>query len=408
MEKYINNYLSIINKYDKGIIELKDWKVYEILCAIEMNQILWDDLPPWFGDKYNLPHMKDYGIDLISLDYKNSSQVKKYGINSSIKWTDFAKFWTYAKENIKSNKMFLITTDVAKISTMVSKKFIDENKIILKRFNYNKLLDKYKNRRNIIIKNDKMEIEERYYLLDCYKIIKKSKDKNMYFQLPCGTGKSYIINYTIKKQLEDNKFLIVVPWKDLAYQMFDLCEKMDIDVCFIGDGYNEIDDECNVIICIINSIKNIPKDINFKYIFIDEAHHIESKFSTYGNEIMKLKTEKYLHFSATFKFDKKLHYDMSFDEAIEKGFISDYVLDVQYLTDGDKMKAMVNMIKNNMSWAPMFIYFSNTNKCMKFNKILVENNIKSCYLTGKSTEKMRKKVNELIKNGELVVLCLSK
>jgi superfamily II DNA/RNA helicase len=99
---------------------------------------------------------------------------------------------------------------------------------------------------------------------------------------------------------------------------------------------------------------------------------------------------------------------MSFDEAIEKGFISDYVLDVQYLTDGDKMKAMVNMIKNNMSWAPMFIYFSNTNKCMKFNKILVENNIKSCYLTGKSTEKMRKKVNELIKNGELVVLCLSK
>ena len=406
MDQYIKKYLSILDKHDKGIAKLDDWKIFEILSAIEMNQILWKDLPPWFGTKHNLPHMKDYGIDLISLDYKSSSQVKKYGANSSIKWTDFAKFWTYAKENIQSNEMFLITTNEAKISKMIDNQFINENKVILKRFDYNELLSKYNDKYKKEEKEEKINIELRYYLLDCYKTICKSKDKNMYFQLPCGTGKSYIIMYTIQQNLGNGKFLIIVPWKDLAYQMFDLCEKMDIDVCLIGDGYTGFDDECDVTICVINSIKHIPADMKFKYVFIDEAHHIESTYSIYGKEIMKLNTDKYLNFSATFKFEKKLHYNMPFDEAVEKGFISDYVLDVQYLTEGDKMKAMVDMIKSNMDWSPMFIYFSNTEKCIKFNKMLVENGINSHYLTGKSSEDIRKKVNQLIKNGELVVLCL--
>ena len=44
--------------------------------AIDLEMILWDDLPPDFDTKFKVPHKIDYGVDLVTLDYSKSCQVK--------------------------------------------------------------------------------------------------------------------------------------------------------------------------------------------------------------------------------------------------------------------------------------------------------------------------------------------
>jgi hypothetical protein len=64
-EPYRHKYLRIIYEKDS---KLPIHKLYEYAWAIEEEMIMWDDIPRNFKQKHNLPHMIDYGIDLIKLD----------------------------------------------------------------------------------------------------------------------------------------------------------------------------------------------------------------------------------------------------------------------------------------------------------------------------------------------------
>ena len=52
--------------------------------AIDLEMILWDDLPPGFDSKFKVPHKIDYGVDLVTLDYSKSCQVKLYNENQEL------------------------------------------------------------------------------------------------------------------------------------------------------------------------------------------------------------------------------------------------------------------------------------------------------------------------------------
>ena len=171
-QKYKNKYKLIVHDYSKNPHTYKDHYIFEVLWAIELNLILWDDIPPGFEDIYNLPHKRDYGIDLISLDYDNTCQVKHYNSKSIITWNDISKYNTYAKEILNINKMILATTQIAKIDSMVIRLFKNDDKTILRNdfdIMMSNIVDNYKhiiNESNTICK-----IEERAYLLECYDLI---------------------------------------------------------------------------------------------------------------------------------------------------------------------------------------------------------------------------------------------
>ena len=121
---YINferTYKNIIQQYKNKITLTKDHRIYEILWALEKKVILWDDIPPWFEDIYDLPHTIDYGIDLVSLNYDWTGQAKFYGEKSMITWTDASKFSTYTKEILDIKQMSLLTTPVARVDSMVKR-----------------------------------------------------------------------------------------------------------------------------------------------------------------------------------------------------------------------------------------------------------------------------------------------
>jgi hypothetical protein len=228
-----------------------------------------------------------------------------------------------------------------------------------------------------------IELKNREYILECYDKFINSKSNIVRFRLPCGVGKSFICFYIIQETLKKNKyskFIIFVPWTDLAEQMKIQATDLNIKTCIIGNGNNSVKYDTNLIICINGSIHKIPKNFkNVKYIFIDEAHHIENSTKIlYSNDIsdindfsddiniyMKNTTykkikkyvsyEKELHLSATYRNNDNLDYIMTMREAIDKKYITDYSFYIEYYDNnyGSDYKCLSDLIIKNQ--AIMFI-----------------------------------------------------
>jgi len=397
LEKYHNMYLEYVNRFINKKTDKKDHKIYEYMYALELDLINWDDLPPDFDEKFDIPHKMDYGIDLVDLDYTKSCQVKKYE-NTTITWSHLCKFKTYSSDilEIENGNIILATTNSAKIDKLGQKKLIDTGKIVLLRNEFDDLIEKYskiKPKKNINkqVKN----IEKRSYLLECYNTIISSNNSKIKCQLPCGCGKTYIMLYTIQQELIKNnelKFIIFIPWLDLARQTLNLYEKFDIKCEFIGNGKTELEsNDYNVIICINPSVIHINKKINFRYKFIDEAHHLENEESKIKKKIDKVKSQKEIHFSATFHKTDDLDFNYSLRKAIDEKWVSDYVLHFSFFNDGDRMDAMINMLKGKPEYFPIFVYFNSTDRCKTFYEKLKENSISSNYLDTKMKECIEKR-----------------
>jgi len=404
--KYKNKYIHQINLFKNNKDLFPEHKIYEMLWALESEMIIWDDIPPNFKDEFALPSLKDNGIDLISLDYSRVSQVKKYGENSTINFTDISTFYCYANGILNITDLSIHTTNDSKLVKFVDC-LIQKKNINLQRKSFKEMLDNIGEEDiedNKIITN----IEQRDYLIEATKLFLESEKKDLLFQLPCGTGKSFIIFNIISIELQknsENKFIIFCPWIDLATQMFEQITNLGIVSSLICTGKRIIKKGTKVIICVNRSVEFIP-EIYFKYKFIDEAHHLEDETSVIKQKIDKIKAEKTLRLSATFHSTEKLDYNFPMDIAIEKGYISDYIINVEYLTKGDKMKSIIDLVKNNMDWSPMFVYFNSVERIKIFYDEIKKNGINCDYLFGEDTREKKNSIKDKIENGEIQVLAL--
>jgi superfamily II DNA or RNA helicase len=406
---YKNKYIAMVNNTN---LNMPTHKKYEILWAIEKEMILWDDLPPEFGEHFDLPHIRDYGVDLIDLEYTKTAQVKHYSKNSTITWTDITNYTSYSKELLGITNMNLLTTSYAKIDSL-TKKLITNMNINVSNNDFENYFVHNRISNNIIHDNkpiitSNINIEQREYLVECTNIFLTTVDKNkFYFQLPCGTGKSYIILNIIKCDLSvnpNNKYVIFVPWIDLVNQFLELFKQFNIKSTLIRDNTKVTN--YSVLISTYQSSHKINNNITFKYKFLDEAHHLELDNSVWLKTINSIVSEKELHLSATFKNKKQLDYNLEFRNAIDLGYICDYKFYIEYFTSGEKQKALVNLIKNNLTWTPIFIYFSTTQRAISFNQLLLDNDVKSNYITSQTPNNKRLKIIEEIKLDKINVLCL--
>ena len=94
---------------------------------------------------------------------------------------------------------------------------------------------------------------------------------------------------------------------------------------------------------------------------------------------------------------------MALRRAIDNKLLCDYVINIEYITGGDKYNALINMIINNQQWCPLFIYFNATNDAQKFSEDLKLKGIKADYLI---PHKERSCIEKSIENYKLQVLCL--
>lgn len=198
-----------------------------------------------------------------------------------------------------------------------------------------------------------------------------------------------------------------VPRIDLAKQTLKTYKDLKLDCEMIGDGKTKLDDNnCNIIICVNGSIKHINKKTKYKYLFIDEAHHFEKEGSKNLKMIDVLKSDKIIHFSATFHKTNNLDFNYPLRKAIDDGWIADYVLDFNIFTKGERMDALVSILKNKTEYSPMLVYFNSTNRCKEFGRKMKKHNVKIDYLTGEASERKRTKTKKDLEDGSLDVLSL--
>lgn len=394
---YVNKYNLLINKR-----LVPDWKIYEYLVAIKLGMIVWDDLPPTFGELYNLPHLVDYGIDMIDLKYTKTGQAKYYN-GSNITWKTVSTFIAYSLHILKISDMSLITTKNAKVAKIVQHAFPN----IIKH-EFEELLANIPKVQEIAKPVKLVGIEQRSYTISCTKLFLESKNSLLRFQLPCGIGKSYIVYNIIledTKTNKDSKYLIIAPWIDLANQMVQELTRFGLNPAMLGGGNVIESDDFSVLVCISASLVKLP-DLQYRYIFVDEAHHIEKDDSATFEQISGISREKELHLSATFKKTQNLDYVMDLREAIDNNWLSDYMFNIEYFTQGDMLDNLADLIKSKMEWMPMFIYFNTTERAISFCAKLCQIGVKAEYLIGTCNTIKRAKIISDLNNYELPVLCL--
>ena len=409
--KYYNKYRTLLYRWKNGEVHHPEHKIFEMVYALYLNHVLWDDLPPDFGDRFQLPHMRDFGVDTLSWTYDQTCQVKHYTSSSLIKWSDFTNFTAYTKDVLNLTNMCIGTTPDARMDRM-AQHCCTKNNITVHRHTLTTLLDraldKYEpdNKRT----TPTMIIEPREYLLNAYHTIETSKKAVLKLQLPCGTGKSYIMLYTMVQRLAthpDSMFCVFCPWVDLAKQLRDLFASQ-LNVLFIGDTTQTktiIDQPFQVVVCVNPSVSHVPpKEYTIK--FYDEAHHLEDRNGSMRKQLDQITSQQTVLLSATYHEFDDIDFDYPMRQAIDDGYISDYVLHFEYFTSGDRTHGLCDMIVEHPEWFPMLVYFNSTQACVDFQTVLHTHHVRSEYLIGTDNANKRNRIREQLEQNTLSVLCL--
>ena len=117
METYHIRYLSLIRQWNDKSIVLDKSKVFEYMCAIKYNLILWEDIPCEVKDiltsKYQISDFDNYGIDL---DLTRSACIKL----STVLTTDITNYCMYSSFMLGLKNPNLFTTTDTKITKNVN------------------------------------------------------------------------------------------------------------------------------------------------------------------------------------------------------------------------------------------------------------------------------------------------
>ena len=420
----------------------------ELLIALERNGVLWEDLHPSASKRLNLPHQRDYGVDVVD-DHSIAfaSQVKDYGANSTVSHRSFSTFNTFSDLiDIPRAVRYLDVTQKAKIDSTVQFA-IDKKKLaVLARHDFDHLTVKHdvhtaKNDTNTaeidtdvtendtqatqyVARNRPLRIPQRE-AVECVQA--KPSGSTVRVQIPTGVGKTGVAMTLFIAEIQkkpSSVHLILVPQRPLAHQLRKEAEAdWGIPVRFVGDVEGDSGAPASaaqggyIIVCIYNSISKLPKDVQIGLKVIDEAHHVEDGAKRRRKQIDRVPCERTLMLSATFRDTSQLDYVYSIQDAIDNKFILDYKIHFgvyqEEICEGSskklltRTKAAVTLVAQHIdSWRPALVFFNRTANCARAAELFEAQDIRVRHINGKTPSTEREAVKEMVENGELDVVCL--
>ena len=480
MELEYNNLL--INKFEnlyydnKFIILRNKGTILELVNCIKNNCLMYKDVPFDYKDKYNLSFIDD-GIDCININDNIFYQVKFYSKHQRLFNNDLDSFFVYVYNLQKYNfKYYIIySQDIILSKNKMNDVIYEEiNDNIINNYIHNaynllfdkldkKLLNELHNEIDIVFnnminnkyynisklkeiknklidkipkENKEIKIKELYkHQEDLLNIMNNTKEKDNYFNLPCASGKSYIIElFSINNK--DKKILILVPNILLAEQYKDNFNKNKINInineCWTNTN-KKFNEEYNIYVCVYDSYEYL-KNINFDYIIVDEAHHIlkwmkedkkyknalekekEDYIDKNGDNIKQIINNKLIYddinnkesikfyFSATLLFiNKEITYYYSMDKAIEDNIINDFNINIYQIKELND----INIIKTllvHQEYKRILIYYSRIETIKRLTELFNKYNIQSKYLYSDMNIKERNIILKDLYNGKIRVI----
>jgi len=469
---------NLFNKDDEYIVWKNKGTILELINCIKNDCLMYNDVSFEYKEKYNLS-FTDNGIDCIDVNNNKIYQVKFYSknkyISDHILGTFFKnilklqkikyeqkinfKFYLIHSQEVKfSNNIFddLIYEEIKdeeiknyihnsyneffnKLDKSLLKDLYNEIDIVFNNMINNKYYDisKLLNIKNNLIdkipkEKKEIEIKELYkHQEELLNIMNNTKEKDNYFNLPCASGKTYIIElFSINI---NKKVLILVPNILLAEQYKDNFKKNKININECWTNTNKKFDDNNIYVCVYDSYDYV-KQINFDYIIIDEAHHIlrwmkESKkykkaiekekenfIDNNGDNLEQINTNKLIYddinnkdcikfyFSATLLFiNKEMTYYYSMDKAIEDNIINDFNIVIHQIPQISDIN-IIKTLQIHPEYKRILIYCNRIDKIQKLSKLFNKYNIPSDYLSSDIDKRKRKEILKKLYDGKLRVV----
>ncbi len=408
LRKCMYKYWQIILKYEKeDLYKLSNndvGKLYEYLWAVKLNMFVWEDVPPSWVD---LPS-KDIGIDLINKDKTNTVQCKCFRKPATIKWAKFSTFHTLTtKLNLTPKDMILCITPLTRLHPEM--KCPAFNPVVKKIRELNDLLQEVlllDIQKPPVVITQSTNLESRPYQLSAFKCFEETKDNLVTkFQLPCRTGKTFIMAHITKHYKKQEPSIVFVNRIALAKQHLLEFQKHGLRVGLIWNKHMCDPKEKDVVICVDASVEKLDSKQKWAYKFLDEAHHYEND-SIRTNHIMAISCQRTLMFSATYKNIDNIDFKYSIEDACKDGWITDYRFHMAYFDYGSREDGVVSLVnKYYKSWSPMLVCFNTVENAESFKRKL-NNNIQASVYTAQTPPKTRENILTKIKKNAMDVVAV--
>ena len=440
------DYQEIIYEFIKNYDDIRKCNFYELATPFEYYSAImlsdkyykkfyhYNDLDIIYKEDNNLS--KNYtGIDLCD---KINTLVQVKLINYTLNWRELSTF--IASQNqydpitrlpyIKWLNLILTRNSCSKLANNLlnhqSYNLLTDTPYELEQF-YNYCNDLKNN--PPITTDINLAIEDRDYQTYSIDLIKNNSDKNIYFCLPTGSGKTYIFIMSIEIEY-DKKYIILVPLRTLLKQTKDEIIKrrpeLTKNIQCIGDGNSKFDINKIITISTYHSVDLVGDLNNFHRVIIDEAHKIikpqiyeeieednneeddeedNIKYTTIIREHIDNNTNSLL-FSATLDEphnENDLFYKVKIRDLIDNNILTDYQIRIPIFQDNANDISICQYIIKNYN--NMIIYTSSQKEGKNITDIL--NSISknsSYYIDCNTPNKQRENILKDFKNGNIKYL----
>lgn len=384
--------------------KLEDGKELELISALDLGTVPWDQVPLWLKQLLALPS-KDHGIDSLSLDCKVAVQAKDYasGRNVSLKELTNFHFMVRAdgsplKDMVK--RMVVATNEDNKVprlwqdwSGAEHRKYTSEEK---KAWRETAKLEEPDEEHPKVRRKD---LERWDHQVKCFKscqdFLKQQSHRDFFVQMATGSGKSLVMADLLLNMLnlgEGQRACIIVPTLDLMEQVATLLEETGLAPSRVGTGKHP-DWEAKIFVCVQNSARKLSK-LNFDLIILDEAHHYEPNIRNPGSlarTVLSLHSPKRIFFSATLRRNQP---DVEFGlrTAIQAGVIKDYTVMVPVVTAGDPKPSLVQLIEDLPLRRKILAFCNTVREAEAFTRLLSEAGIAADHYNGATKTRLRQEV----------------
>ena len=420
-----------------AIGNLPPGKELELISALDLGTIPWNQLPVQLKEKLSLP-LEDRGIDSLSLNLSVAVQAKDYANGSTIPLSRLSTFHLlvegkFSKLKGQVEEMIVATSEGAQLpklwhlSGATHRTYDAEEVETWRKIAREASLGEEK--QSTTLKRDALKRwpHQKECLKQCRSFIQNRSTlakRDFFVQMATGTGKSLVMADLLASIWSPKRACVIVPKLDLMEQMAQLLEEMcpSSQICRVGTGW-PASITADIFVCVRNSAWQLA-NLTFDLVIFDEAHHYEplpQMLETSGNatatkgqaneaeamhpkthtqQVLGLNAHRRIFLSATLRHNLP-DFDFGLRPAIEAGVIQDYSVMVPVLSEGDPRPGLVKLIQNLPLSRKILAFCNTVQEAQAFKRMLIEAGIAADHYNGGTASMRRQEILQSFERSEI-------
>ena len=419
-----------------AIGNLPPGKELELISALDLGTIPWNQLPVQLKEKLSLP-LEDRGIDSLSLNLSVAVQAKDYANGSTIPLSRLSTFHLlvegkFSKLKGQVEEMIVATSEGAQLpklwhlSGATHRTYDADEAETWRKIAQEASMGEEK--QSTTLKRDALKRwpHQKECLKQCRNFLQNKSTlakRDFFVQMATGTGKSLVMADLLASiSSSPKRACVIVPKLDLMEQMAQLLEEMcpSSQICRVGTRW-PANLTADIFVCVRNSASQVA-NLTFDLVLFDEAHHYEplpqmleksgNATATNGQanealhprtrtqQVLALNARRRIFFSATLRQNLP-DFDFGLRPAIEAGVIQDYSVMVPVLSEGDPRPGLVKLILNLPLSRKILAFCNTVQEAQAFTRMLVEAGIAADHYNGGTASMRRQEILQTFERSEI-------